>query len=257
MQVIDNLLALRIVYLLTVPFEQTEAFKLGLIDASGKRLKKAETSAEKSATNMLFRLVWNIKKVFALVPYGETRLGSLAAAYLLVRESYEAKHTEEQALMHFTENFDRVWGLPFQDKELVEDMLSVLDEELSGGVANVAGAGVQTDVPTIKPKLVRRGRKFAEFSVDHETFSKFKNGKAKYRRWNHYLNLEDESHKQIHDFAKKHPDGIIVLKDPIGTLKGIRYSRKGSGNWANIGRKSLAESVAETYSEILIQQIDI
>ena len=142
MQVIDNLLALRIVYLLTVPFEQTDAFKLGLIDANGNRIKKAETSAEKSATNMLFRLVWNIKKVFALVPYGETRLGSLAAAYLLVRESYEAKHTEEQALTHFTENFDRVWGLPFQDKELVEDMLSVLDEELSGGVANIAGAGV-------------------------------------------------------------------------------------------------------------------
>lgn len=138
-------------------------------------------------------------------------------------------------------------------------MLSVLDEELSGGVANVAGTGVQTDTPTIKPnKLVRRGRKFAEFSVDNDTFSKFKNGKAKYRRWNQYLNLEDEQHKQIHDFAKKHPDGIIVLKDPVGTLKGIRYSRKGSGNWANIGRKStLAESVAETYSEILIQQINI
>ena len=259
MQVIDALIALRIVYLLTVPFEQTDAFKLGLIDANGNRIKKAETSVEKSATNMLFRLVWNIKKVFALVPSGATRLGSLAAAYLLVRESYEAKHTEEQALTHFTENFDRVWGLPFQDKELVEDMLSVLDEELSGGVANVAGTGVQTDTPTIKPnKLVRRGRKFAEFSVDNDTFSKFKNGKAKYRRWNQYLNLEDEQHKQIHDFAKKHPDGIIVLKDPVGTLKGIRYSRKGSGNWANIGRKStLAESVAETYSEILIQQINI
>jgi hypothetical protein len=79
-KIIDNLIALRIIYLLTVPFDKTDAYKNGLIDANGNKLKDAETPEEKNSTSMLHRLCWNIKKVFALVPGGKTRLGSLAAA---------------------------------------------------------------------------------------------------------------------------------------------------------------------------------
>lgn len=253
MQFIDNLLALRIVYLLTVPFNQTDAFKLGLIDAEGKQLKKAKTTDEKNATNMLFRLVWNLKKVFALVPYGDTRIGQLAAAYLLVKESLEFNHTEEQALQHFNENFDRVWGLPFKDKDLIEDMIRSLDETM------VTGASVSTDVPTIKGgAIARRNRRFAEFNVDNTTYDKFRNGKTKYRKWADYLNLEDESHAQIRDFARKNPHGIIVIKSPTGEMKGIRYSRNGSGNWAQIGRKKqLAESNQTLILDPMIEEIEI
>jgi hypothetical protein len=234
--------------LLTVPFEKTDAFKYGLIDANGNKLKNAKTPEEKNSTSMLHRLVWNIKKVFALVPGGKTRIGSLAAAYLLVRESVEAQHSEDQALIHFRENFDRVWNLPFEERDLVEDAFEALSEDAP---ANSTGAGVATDTPVKKSKIVRR---FAEFQVDDDTFGKFSKGKAKYRRWNQYLNLEDNSHKEIYDFAKKNPTGIIVLKDSKGTLKGIRYSRKGSGNWANIKRKpkQLAESFYTIYDEIEI-----
>lgn len=252
-KILDNLIALRIIYLLTVPFEKTDAYKLGLIDGHGSKIKDAETSEEKAATSMLARLVWNIKKVFALVPGGKTRLGSLAAAYLLVREQVEANHTEQEALQHFHENFDRVWGLPFEERELVEDALEALSEDTP---ANATGSAVSTDTPVKKARIARR---FGEFEVDDDTFSKFKNGKAKFRRWNQYLNLEDTSHKQIYDFAKKNPHGIIVLKDSKGTLKGIRYSRKGSGNWANIKRKprNITESVHTIYDEFNVIDFDV
>lgn len=252
-KIIDNLIALRIIYLLTVPFDKTDAYKNGLIDANGSKLKDAETAEEKNSTSMLNRLCWNIKKVFALVPGGKTRLGSLAAAYLLVRESVEARHTEQQAMQHFHENFDRVWNLPFEERDLVEDAFEALSEDAA---ANATGSAVSTDTPTKKARVTRR---FGEFEVDDDTFNKFAKGKAKYRRWNQYLNLEDTSHKQIYDFAKKNPHGIIVLKDSKGTLKGIRYSRKGSGNWANIKRKpkQIAESVHAIYDEIIIETIEV
>lgn len=252
-KVIDNLIALRIIYLLTVPFEKTDAFKNGLIDANGNKLKNAETSEEKNSTSMLHRLVWNIKRIFSLVPGGKTRIGSLAAAYLLVRESYEAKHDEETAIKHFHENFDRVWHLPFEERDIVEDAFTALLEDAP---ANATGYSVSTDVPTKTAKIHRR---FAEFQVDDNTFSKFRKGKAKYKKWNNYLNLEDTSHKQIYDFAKKNPHGIIVLKDSKGTMKGIRYSRRGSGNWANIKRKprSISESLYLTYQSIDITEIDL
>jgi hypothetical protein len=163
----------------------------------------------------------------------------------------ESQHSEDQALKHFHENFDRVWNLPFEERDLVEDAFEALSEDAA---ANSAGAGVSTDAPVKKSKIVRR---FAEFQVDDDTFGKFSKGKAKYRRWNQYLNLEDTSHKEIYDFAKKNPTGIIVLKDSKGTMKGIRYSRKGSGNWANIKRKpkQLAESVHTIYDEIEVMDI--
>lgn len=250
MRIIDNLIALRIIYLLTVPFDKTDAFKLGLIDANGSKLKDAASSDEKNATSMLHRLVWNIKKVFALAPGGKTRLGSLTAAYLLVRESYEQKLTEEQSLAYFNENFDRVWNLQFEERDIVEDALATLMEDAP---ANATGAAVSTNTPTIK-----KGRRFAEFQVDDETFGKFKNGKAKFRRWGHYLNLNDDTHKQVYDFAKKNPHGIIVLKDSAGSMKGIRYSRRGSGNWANIKRnpRQVTESIDLLYTDVNIEDFN-
>lgn len=248
---VQNLIALRIVYLLTTPIEQTQAYKLGLINIDGKTIKKAETSEERAATSSLDRLVWNIKRVFSLVPGGSTRIGSLTAAYLLMKEQYEQGLTEEQALIYFNENFDRVWNIPFEERDLIEDAFEALTEDAA---VNATGSAVSTDTPVKKARIVRR---FAQFEVDDSTFSKFSKGKAKYRRWNQYLNLEDTSHKEIYDFAKKNPTGVIVLKDSKGSLKGIRYSRKGSDNWANIKRKpkQLAESVYTIYDEIEVVTI--
>lgn len=250
MRILDNIIALRIIYLLTMPFEKTEAFKLGLIDKDGRALKPAKTSQEKNASSMLHHMVWNVKRIFALAPGGSSRIASLAAAYLLIKESYEQKMDLDQATTHFNENIDRVWGLPYEEKELVEDALVFLLSEDAPANAVGDGSAVSTNTSAIK-----RARKFAEFSVDHDTFGKFKNGKAKFRKWATYLNLEDESHKKIYDFATKNHRGIIVLKSPDGVLKGIRYSRRGSGNWANISRKpkEIVESIM--YSELDVEEM--
>ena len=37
---VDSLITFRILRLLTTPFQETEAFRLGIIDAKGKELKK-------------------------------------------------------------------------------------------------------------------------------------------------------------------------------------------------------------------------
>lgn len=97
MRLVDNMIALRILYMLVTPFEKFDAFKLGLIGPSGEMLKKASTDEEKESTSMLHRLVWRLKRMIALVPGGSTKIGSLAAAYLLVKEAYENELTEEEA----------------------------------------------------------------------------------------------------------------------------------------------------------------
>jgi hypothetical protein len=104
-RIIDNAIALRVVYLLVTPIEKTDAFKLGLIDHNGKTIKKAKTAEEKNATSMLHRLCWNLKRIISLIPGGSTKIGSLTAAYFLVRESYEKEWTDtmlaEETIIHF------------------------------------------------------------------------------------------------------------------------------------------------------------
>ena len=71
---------------LTTPFSETEAFKLGLIDDSGKKLKSPNTSNEHAAWGYFDRLVFNLKKLISAVPFGKTKLASYAAALFMIRE---------------------------------------------------------------------------------------------------------------------------------------------------------------------------
>ena len=69
---IDLFVTYRFIKLLVTPFEKTDAFKLGIIDADGKRILEPGTSnkptilrtvEEKSAYTVLHKLVFNIKKI--------------------------------------------------------------------------------------------------------------------------------------------------------------------------------------------------
>ena len=89
---VDLLITYRIVKLLVTPWEQQEAYKMGIIDKNGKTLKKAKdlsTAREKSAYTILHRFVFNLKRILQRVGLG-SRLGSFAVALaLLIKENKE------------------------------------------------------------------------------------------------------------------------------------------------------------------------
>lgn len=84
----DLVYTFRFLKLLTTPFEKTEAYERGLIDAKGKRVKKPETSEEKNVYTPFHRLVFNIKKVL-----GGSTPASYAAALYLIREKYNISNS--------------------------------------------------------------------------------------------------------------------------------------------------------------------
>jgi len=86
----DVIYTLRFLRLLTTPFEETKAFKLGLIDEKGKRNKtvRIDSTEERDAYTPFHRLVFNIKRVLEKVPGGGTTLGSYAAALYLIKEKH-------------------------------------------------------------------------------------------------------------------------------------------------------------------------
>ena len=87
---VDSIIAYRILKLLVTPFDQTDAYKLGIIDAKGKELKRMQelnSVNERDAYTLLHRLVFRLKKIIEKVPIDNKKLLSLAAAYALIKEN--------------------------------------------------------------------------------------------------------------------------------------------------------------------------
>ena len=80
----------RFIRMLVMKWEEWDAYKQGLIDENGKRIKsvKLDTDAKKSSYTPFVRLAANVKRLLGKVPGGESRLGTFAAALYLIKEQY-------------------------------------------------------------------------------------------------------------------------------------------------------------------------
>jgi len=85
----DRFYTLRFLRLLTTAWEDTGAYKAGIIDAQGKVIRKSTTSDDKKVYNMFHKLVFNIKRLLNKIPFGKTKLASYAAGLYLLKD-----HTE-------------------------------------------------------------------------------------------------------------------------------------------------------------------
>ena len=108
MGVVDTVIVFRILKMMTRKWSEMDAFKFGLIDDNGKRIKtkKPKTSEEKNSYTLLHRLVFNLKRVLELLPFGRTRLASYAASLALLKEHFEidGKYLEESFYTYLKEN---------------------------------------------------------------------------------------------------------------------------------------------------------
>lgn len=88
MGIINTLVVFKILKMLVTKFKDFDAFKLGLIDKDGNRIKKKPiaTSDDKEAMSMLHRLVFNLKRIIQKVPFGKTAFASYAIALALLKE---------------------------------------------------------------------------------------------------------------------------------------------------------------------------
>jgi len=91
---IDSLIAYRILRMLVTPFEETDAYRLGIIDKKGHELKKMSslnTIQERESYTLLHRMVYRLKKIIEKVPLENKKLLSFAAALSLIKEHLEDK----------------------------------------------------------------------------------------------------------------------------------------------------------------------
>lgn len=82
----DFFYALRFLRLLTMPWIKTAAFKQGIVDDQGVKVKKPETPKEKSSYTIFHKLVFNIRRLLGKIPLGKSTIARYAAALYLIKE---------------------------------------------------------------------------------------------------------------------------------------------------------------------------
>ena len=142
---VDALITYRILRLLTTPFDQQDAFRLGLIDKHGNRLKKENeinTTEEQEAYSLLHRMVFRLKRIIEKVPMDNKNFLSFAAAVALVREQVEYDDEILEEVFYMTQERQDV-------KDLAEDLESgkvrsfkQFIEEMGVAGGGVAGIGI-------------------------------------------------------------------------------------------------------------------
>ena len=120
---------------LVTPFENWDAYKVGMIDKDGKVIvsKGERTPEQEKSWGYFDRLVANLKKLLGKIPGGRTRIASFAAALLLLRE----------------ENIDPD-DLQYLEERLIHyiDEATMLTEEVptvAAGGGQIAGIGIGPD----------------------------------------------------------------------------------------------------------------
>jgi hypothetical protein len=173
----DLLLIYQFIKRISTPFDKQEAYKLGIIDNKGEKLKDPETKEEKNAYGYLDRLIFNLKKLIEKVPGGKSRLGSFAAALYLIREGHENREYSMQELQE---------GLEKTMSELDENTMKTFKDLMEEAPANASGsavAGTGDDSSTVVVKKKKKTEE--EYKLDarnknvREFLRKYLNGKSK------------------------------------------------------------------------------
>lgn len=162
---VDSVIAYRILRLLTTPFEDTDAFRLGIIDAKGKELKKMSqlnTVSERDAYTILHRMVFRLKKIVEKVPIENKKLLSFAAALSLIKEhasdEKEPLDLETKYLARLNTNLNE--EIQFINNYYTNKNTLTFKQFMEEIPANNAGtpgiAGLPPDEPPVSKKAQRK-----------------------------------------------------------------------------------------------------
>ena len=140
----DLIVAYRFLRMLVADIKDTDAFMLGIVDDTGKRIKRPRTREEKDAYGPLDRMIFKLKRLLSRAPGGKAKLASYAAALWLIKEWRDDDELEVSDAV-IMEGIER-------------EMRWLREEGIANavGTGNVQGTGVG---PKGEPGVYRRRRR--------------------------------------------------------------------------------------------------
>lgn len=218
MQNLDDLyIIFQFVKKLTTPFDKTDAFARGIIDADGQVLRSRSSlssSEDTAAWSPLDILINNLKRLLSKLPRHESMLFTHAMASFLMREPIDK--LQEASALNESELSHLVLG-PASDKYMTEaihlvDYSSEKSSEI--GVDQIDKTSFRTD--TFAGCRV--------FEVDSDTFKNCRLGKRRYARYEKYVGSGDVG-QAIREYGRSRQSkkGIILVDKITGAMLYLRY----------------------------------
>lgn len=218
--IVDKYMAFMFLRILTTPWTDMEAYKLGIIDDGGniiKRRSQLKTQQERDAAGYFDRLVWNIKKLLNQFPLGKTRMASFAAALYLLKEHAIKEGLENHNLF----------------EELLEERfpreMTMLAEE--GEMTTTAAIDFKDPSWNWKDDPEIKTANFAGYDVfvcSPDTFHNCRLGKKKYHKYETYVG-NDKLGEAIRRYGRDNPKKPIILRNGVtGSMLFLRSPFAGS-----------------------------
>lgn len=218
-RLVDLYIVFQLVKKLTTPFNKTEAFARGIIDAKGNVLrpfKSLTNPKDKAAWTWLDILMNNLKRLLAKIPGGQSAFFTYAMAFWLLKEPI----TKLQRASRFAEQrlSEEVLGVA-ADKYLSE--ATDLTQLMSEAVPEM-GNGPIREQRLHEEQEMFAGRKV--FSVDSDTFHRCRLGKRKHARYEQYVGNGTTGQK-IREYGRSRhgKNGIILVDQTTGAMLYLRH----------------------------------
>lgn len=195
---VDLFTIYQVVKRLVVPFDHWDAYKLGVIDNQGQVLipKAHRTPEQLNSFRLIDVFARNLKRLIALVPGGSSKVGTLAAALMLMKED---KLSSEQ---YIPEHQD------------VDCLLS--EEVVNAGGGAIAGIGVgPSGEPGVTVKQQRHykiGNRLAVFPVDSDRYHQAMWGKHPRKTYKSIVS-DDEIGSAIREYGRSNQNDDIALQN--------------------------------------------
>ncbi len=109
---VDTLYTYKFIKILSSKWEDTDAYKQGIVDEDGtilKKLKDLTTESEKSAYTPFHRLVFKLKRMLEKVPGGKSATARYGAAIALIKES-QMPYLEDALMKYLNEESTNTTG---------------------------------------------------------------------------------------------------------------------------------------------------
>ena len=124
----------KFIKLMSTPFRQMDAYKLGIIDDKGNFLRKSEdftTDKEKRAADVFHRLIINLKKLVKKIPDPrfQAQLRNVATAMVLIKEESERVGADGEMVVSEIKKYLSTKGINVDEIELNNSFEELIEEE--------------------------------------------------------------------------------------------------------------------------------
>lgn len=216
---VDLFMVYQFIRRLATPFNEWEAFKLGIIDADGNVLKKRKdlmTIKERDSFGVFDVMVLNIKKLLAKLPGGSTKIASYAAALYLIREwkhfTPDSQLTEDLSEAAIKDSLDLfIEGYSYYTT-LAEDVNKNMNED--GAPANAAAGGA--NIAGLTPDSI---------GLNPLQMNRYKKKNRKYSPMPKLKTFKEFAEENVNEAPLTVNDTISDPSDAPGS-KSIRYRKK-------------------------------